>query len=398
MCSRVFFDKPVQKLKVFFKATSKLSKPKSDFSDFNTVNSATIKKSFDNASLPRSKNVASDHKGPCGTNAYDRYINGYPSNRYREEQLETTQKTHVVVSSIQADIKGLLTLYAVKSSQKGYADTTIKTRLAVLKRLTRRGAYLNIPETVWKTINKQEWSTGTKKVTAETYIQFCKVVNIQLPSEYNFRKWFKASQKLPWIPLEKEVDQLIAGCNRKTAAFLQLLKETGVRCGEAWELTWADVDLEHGILTMNKPEKNGKARQFKISSKLTAMLNIFVKTSETIWNGKLDSFRISYMFQRNRTASKLQNARIRRITFHTLRHFYGTMLYHKTKDILLVKEKLGHRNINSTLTYTQLVSFEADEYHSATAQTTEQATQLVEHGFDFVCTTSENIMLFRKRK
>jgi len=74
------------------------------------------------------------------------------------------------------------------------------------------------------------------------------------------------------------------------------------------------------------------------------------------------------------------------------------MEYHKTKDILHVKQLLGHRNINSTLIYTQLINFEKDEYHSATAKTVEEARQLIESGFEYVCTTPENIMLFRNRK
>jgi hypothetical protein len=74
------------------------------------------------------------------------------------------------------------------------------------------------------------------------------------------------------------------------------------------------------------------------------------------------------------------------------------MEYHKTKDILHVKQLLGHKRIDSTLVYTQLVSFESDDYHSATAKTTEDARKLVETGFEFICTTPENIMLFRKRK
>jgi site-specific recombinase XerC len=45
------------------------------------------------------------------------------------------------------------------------------------------------------------------------------------------------------------------------------------------------------------------------------------------------------------------------------------MEYHKTKDILHVKERFGHRNITSTLTYTHLVNFEGDDYHTATAKT-----------------------------
>ncbi len=58
---------------------------------------------------------------------------------------------------------------------------------------------------------------------------------------------------------------------------------------------------------------------------------------------------------------------------------------------------LGHRNIKNTLVYTQLMDFESDDYHSATASTVQEAAKLVEAGFEYVCTYSD-VMLFRKRK
>ena len=51
---------------------------------------------------------------------------------------------------------------------------------------------------------------------------------------------------------------------------------------------------------------------------------------------------------------------------------------------------------NNTLIYTQLINFEGDEYHSATAKTVEEARQLIEAGFEYVC-EMENCELFRKR-
>ena len=58
---------------------------------------------------------------------------------------------------------------------------------------------------------------------------------------------------------------------------------------------------------------------------------------------------------------------------------------------------LGHRRIETTLIYTQLVNFEKDEYHSATAHNVEEAKQLIESGFEYVC-DMEGVKLFRKRK
>jgi len=75
------------------------------------------------------------------------------------------------------------------------------------------------------------------------------------------------------------------------------------------------------------------------------------------------------------------------------------MEYAKTRDILHVMQLLGHKNIRNTLIYTQLIKLKTeDEFHSATAKTTEEAKQLIDDGFEYVCTTPEDVMLFRKRK
>jgi len=54
---------------------------------------------------------------------------------------------------------------------------------------------------------------------------------------------YRRIQKLPFIPTEGELDQLMASSGKKTGTFLQLLKETGMRAGEAWKLWLKDVDF-----------------------------------------------------------------------------------------------------------------------------------------------------------
>jgi hypothetical protein len=95
--------------------------------------------------------------------------------------------------------------------------------------------------------------------------------------------------------------------------------------------------------------------------------------------------------------NKLKNDRILKIHFHTLRHWKATMEYAKTKDILHVMKMLGHRNIQNTLLYTQLISFESDQFHSATAKTILDAQKLIEAGFEYVCEFNET-KIFKKRK
>jgi hypothetical protein len=62
-----------------------------------------------------------------------------------------------------------------------------------------------------------------------------------------------------------------------------------------------------------------------------------------------------------------------------------------------VKKILGHKSLNSTLLYTQLINFNDDEFKSAVAHSEEEACKLIEAGFEYVCTYSD-VKLFRKRK
>jgi len=74
------------------------------------------------------------------------------------------------------------------------------------------------------------------------------------------------------------------------------------------------------------------------------------------------------------------------------------MEYHKTKDLLHVKALLGHKDLRTTLRYTQLLdNLPNDEYHCKTANNVKEATNLIENGFEYVA-EKDGIMLFRKRK
>lgn len=290
------------------------------------------------------------------------------------------------------DIKGKLIEFAWNLKREGLGYETIKTYTKFLMMLEKKGARLLDPDSVTDVLATQEhWKDTTKAIAAASYQKFAK---------FNGTPWrapkLRPRQRLPFIPLESEIDSLVAFCGKKTATVLQTLKETGMRIGEAVKLSWTDLDFERNTITLNETEKCGKPRMFKISSKLAAMLNVLPRKGEKVFELS-HSTRSSFWKQRKNAARKLQNPRLLRISFHTFRHWKATMEYHKTKDILHVKEMLGHRSLNNTLVYTQLVTFESDDYHSATAKTVEEAKQLVEAGFEYVCDV-ENCKLFRKRK
>ncbi|MEM4727166.1 MAG: hypothetical protein QXD04_02795 [Candidatus Bathyarchaeia archaeon] len=130
-----------------------------------------------------------------------------------------------------------------------------------------------------------------------------------------------------------------------------------------------------------------------------AMIGRLRRNSSFVFRrGLLDHFAHSFRQQRKAVAWKLNNPRINQITFKTLRHFNATMEYRRTRDILHVKHVLGYKRIEYTLLYTHLVDMGSDEYTSKVARNAEEACKLVEAGFEFVCNTPENLMVFRKRK
>ena len=297
-----------------------------------------------------------------------------------------------------ADTKSKLLEFAWWMKKQGYADQTILGRTQLIKILTDRGANLLDPESIKEVIAKQKnWCEGRKANAVISYSTYLRM---------HGGKWdpphYQEEKQLPWIPQEKEIDDLIAGCSMKIGCFLQVMKEGAIRPGEAWRLKWTDIDFQNRTITLNRPEKHSRSRQFRISANLATVLSSLQRTRdahpERIFNYvSTPSIRRCFEQQRKRIAYKTGNPRLLKISFKTLRHWKATMEYHRTKDILYVMNFLGHKRIENTLKYTHLVDVEEDEYVSRVAKTTAEVCTLVDGGFEYVCDV-EGDKIFRKRK
>lgn len=168
---------------------------------------------------------------------------------------------------------------------------------------------------------------------------------------------------------------------------------------ELCNVTSRDIDFEKGTLAV-QGFKGHSSRLFKLKSETLAMLKEYLSKygfSERPFPKSEYMGKIWRRF-RNRVAKKLKEPQLKTIRLYDLRHYFATMLYYRTKDILLVKQQMGHKKLETTLIYTQLVNFnEEDEFYSATAKTVAEARKLVEQGFEYV-TEVNGVKLFRKRK
>ena len=175
-----------------------------------------------------------------------------------------------------------------------------------------------------------------------------------------------------------------------------------MRAGESVQLKWKDVDLQRRIITLNTPEKHGNPRIFNVTPKLCDMLSALPKKNEYVFGSCKKSAKAQSFYRKRRIlAQKLGNPRLLEIGFHTFRHWKATSLYHETKDIVLVKEFLEHRNIETTMLYIQLEKAlfknNDDGFIVKATSDPKEIAGLLEVGFEYVC-QKDDLLYFRKRK
>jgi integrase len=277
----------------------------------------------------------------------------------------------------------------------GRTEQTIKGKVHTIKQLSKQ-CNINNTEEVKTIIATSKWCNATKNKIIDNYTTYLEFKNLKwIPPHY------EGQSKLPFIPTEQEIDQLIASCGFRMSALLQTLKETGVRIGEAVLLKWIDLDTERRTLNIT-PEKGSNPRILPISEKLLGMLNRLPRERETIFRNSEHGLRTDFDKQRKTATEKLNNPRIKKISFHTFRHFKGTMEYHQKGDIEQVKRILGHKNGANTFIYINieqaLFLADANQWIVKIAHNEEEESKLIEQNFIFINKREEPYTAFYKKR
>lgn len=166
--------------------------------------------------------------------------------------------------------------------------------------------------------------------------------------------------------------------NQKTlrCAGLLVCLYTGIRLGEICALRWKDIDLRHHVFfihcttqRISMPEKQGQKKgrtQVIIDSpKSSASMRIipipaavYPVIRELSFYAKPENYFLTntehlaeprnyqYFFKKT-----LENAGVRKVNFHILRHTFATRCVETGMDVKTLSEILGHANINITLNY-----------------------------------------------
>ena len=162
-----------------------------------------------------------------------------------------------------------------------------------------------------------------------------------------------------------------------------------MRIGECLSLKWTALNEKANTLTLNTPEKNSLPRIFNISPKLVTILQSLPKINEKIFGLTRSEYaQRNFSRSRRKIAKKVGNPRLAKIHFHLIRHWFGTMEYHKKPDPDYVRRRLVHKSLQSTQIYINmeqaLFSTSSNEYHVKIAESVEQAMALIEVGFEYI--------------
>ena len=147
-----------------------------------------------------------------------------------------------------------------------------------------------------------------------------------------------------------------------------LLFMTGMRIGEAAALQWSDIDFETGILSINKNLYYKTMTDYKfVETKTQASIRDIVIDDDTLkelkeWKKVQQkvlpkcNFVLSYNGTPTskttlpRALEKLANlAGVHRIKIHALRHSHASLLISMGENPLIIKDRLGHEKIQTTL-------------------------------------------------
>jgi integrase/recombinase XerD len=188
----------------------------------------------------------------------------------------------------------------------------------------------------------------------------------------------KSGQKLPEYMHKKEVKKFIKAIDKypfspkiiyRNRLIIKLILYTGIRVSEALKLSIKDMIREDDYFVFKVLGKGNKPRvamikQKIIQSDLDNWLNQRKCNSDIlVCNRKGNVMTQAYISRQVENILKSINLRKEKNGAHMLRHTFATMLYQKSKDLILVQESLGHSDINTSRIYTH---FDTDKLKKTT--------------------------------
>lgn len=166
------------------------------------------------------------------------------------------------------------------------------------------------------------------------------------PIDFRKVKLREPSVRVRWEPVER-IDALIAYAAPHIRPIIYTALYTGGRLSSILGLKWFDVRKDTIIFRNVKSHTTGKAHEVPIVPGLRKVLDGIERNSEYVFT--YEGMPIGSIRKAWDTATR--NAGIDDFRFHDLRHTCASWLVQSGTPLEIVKEILGHANIQTTLKY-----------------------------------------------
>jgi integrase len=310
-------------------------------------------------------------------------------------QLDDDRHSDTVVLETKKAIDATLTML-INDGQK--PNTVRHTRyklqeLAAHVDLFNPEAVKNYIATAISEKTKQPFSDETKNKFAYAADKLYEKQGIQWKKPF-----YKVEEKTPLIPTTENVELIVNNASQKYATIFTILAETGAEGKELERTSRDDIDTEQGIISI-RGCKGHASGSYKLKTKTAEMLRIYLyKNPQKYPFPKSEVMGQVWRDTRERIATKLCKPELNKIPLKNLRNYSGAKLYYKLQDPIAVMRHLRHKKLETTMHYIRGITIGGDEdYTCKTAQTIQEATQLIETGFQYV-TEINGTKLFKKRK
>lgn len=163
-------------------------------------------------------------------------------------------------------------------------------------------------------------------------------------------KFFREDGRRERILSPEELQRLLAACTEHSRPFVLLALNTGMRLGEILSLTWEQVDLDRGVITLTRT-KNGKVRKVPLNGWVQETLRSFPRSGSWVFGGEKP-----YGAIKTAWLAACRRAGIKSCRFHDLRHTWASYLVESGVDLRTVQELGGWSSLTLVERYSHPTS------------------------------------------
>lgn len=233
--------------------------------------------------------------------------------------------------------------------------------------------YLNIYKIAGKTYTNNAKTKARKLSTVRSFLKYFfkkEKINSNVASKVDLPKIHqKEIVRLEVDEVVKLLNTVESGANLtlkqkgfhkhtkiRDFAMLSLFLGTGIRISECVGLNIDDIDFETNAFTITR--KGGDRVILYFSNEVSTALLDYIKLRNKIKDIDVNEKALFLSLQKKRIGIRATEKLVKKysalisplkiITPHKLRSTYGTNLYRETKDIYIVADVLGHKDVNTT--------------------------------------------------